>query len=146
MAIPLIVVHRLWNRWNTHIHHCDIDRTAVIGPGLLLMHRQGIIIGPVVLGVNSVIHHNVTIGQRVAAADQGVPHIGDDVWIGTGAILVGAITVGSGATISAGSVVSRDVPERSLVAGNPGRVIATDYDNSTMINFAMPGAQARHTS
>ncbi len=138
-GLPLVISHRVWNRWNTTLHHCDIDRRANIGPGLLIMHRHGVLIGPVVIGANGVIHHNVTIGQRVGGGDQGVPRIGRNVWIGPAATITGAITIGDGATISAGAVVSRDIPPRSLVAGNPGRVIASDYDNSSMINFHMPG-------
>lgn len=137
-ALPLIVCHRAWNRWVTHIHHCEISRGAQIGPGLLLMHRHGVIIGPSVIGSNVVIHQNVTIGQRVARGSTAVPRVGDDVWIGPGAILTGDIEVGEGATISAGAVVSRDVPPYSLVAGNPGRVIANGYDNGTMSNFPVP--------
>lgn len=125
----------LWRRRAARIHHVDIDHRARIGPGLFLMHRNGIFVGPVTIGDNCVMHHNVTIGQRVAAGDQGVPRIGDDVWIGPGATITGDVTIGNGATISAGSVVSRDVPERSLVAGNPGRVISADYDNSAMLNY-----------
>ncbi|MGP3535741.1 serine O-acetyltransferase [Microbacterium sp. RD1] len=130
-----LALYRLWNRWNTNVHHADINRRASIGPGLLLMHRHGVLIGPAIIGRNSVLHHNVTIGQRVARGDHGLPRIGDDVWIGPGAIITGDISIGDGATISAGAVVTRDVPPRALVAGNPGRVIAQDYDNSAMINF-----------
>lgn len=131
-----------WNRRNMRIHHAEIGRRADIGPGLLLMHRSGIIIGPALIGSNCVLHHNVTIGQRIAAGDHGVPAIGDDVWIGPGAVISGAITVGDGCTISAGTVLSKDVPPRSLVGGNPGRVIARDYDNGNMINFVVPGRAA----
>ena len=129
------VAHRLANRWLTHVDHADISRQAHIGAGLLLMHRHGVIIGPAVIGKNCVIHQNVTIGQRVAGGDQGVPTIGNNVWIGPGAILTGAITIGDGATISAGTVLSKDAPANSLVAGNPGRVVARDYDNSSIMNY-----------
>lgn len=137
------VTHRLWQRWLTHIDHVEISPRARIGPGLLVMHRHGVVVGPSVIGSNCVIHQNVTIGQRVAGGDQGVPRIGDNVWIGPGAILTGAITVGDGATISAGTVLSRDVPAGALVGGNPGRVIAQDYDNTPMVNFTMPTTTAR---
>lgn len=139
-AFPLRVIDRVWHRWITHIHHCDIDRQARIGPGMLIMHRVGITIGPAVIGSNCVLHQNVTIGERVAGGLHGTPHIGENVWIGPGAILSGAITIGDGATISAGSVVSRDVPARSLVSGNPGRVIAQDYDNRAINSFVLPAA------
>ncbi len=134
-GLALTVVHRLWNRWITHIHHCDVDSRARIGAGFLIMHRSGVVVGPCTIGKNFVIHQNVTIGMRVAGGDQGVPQIGDNVWIGPGAVITGAITVGDGATISAGSIVSRDVPAHSLVAGNPGRVIARDYDNSEILGL-----------
>lgn len=137
-GILLTIAHRLWNRWVTHLHHCDIAGDAVIGPGFLLMHRTGVIIGGARIGKNVVIHQNVTIGQRVAGGDRGLPRIGDGVWIGPGAIITGAISVGDGATISAGTVLSRDVPPRALVAGVPGRVVSPDYDNREMLGAVVP--------
>lgn len=127
------LVHRVMNRFVTHLDHADISANARIGPGFLMMHRHGVLIGPATIGKNCVLHHNVTIGQRAARGDQGIPHIGDNVWIGTGAVLTGAITVGDNVTISAGSVLSKDVPSGSLVAGNPARVLAADYDNSQLV-------------
>lgn len=134
LAPVALALHRIWNRWVTHIDHCEISTGARIGPGFLLMHRHGVVIGPVVMGRNCVVHQNVTIGQRVAGGDHSVPRIGDGVWIGPGAVLTGGILIGDGVTISAGTVLSRDVPARCLVAGNPGRVIAQDYDNSLILN------------
>jgi len=143
MGLPFVVLHRVWNRWNTHLHHCDISRKARIGAGFMLMHRNGVLIGPVRIGSNAVVHHQVTIGQRAAGGDHGVPTIGDNVWIGPGAIITGDISIGDGATISAGAVVSRDIPAHALVAGNPGRVIANDYDNSALVNYVItPGSRA----
>lgn len=132
----ILMVQRLWNRWITHVHHAEIHPGARIGPGLLIMHRHGILIGPSQIGANMVVHQNVTIGQRVAQGDHGVPQLGNNVWIGPGATICGAITVGDGSTISAGAVLTKSVPARSLVAGNPARVIAADYDNSLILNVA----------
>ncbi|MEU6138180.1 serine acetyltransferase [Nocardioides sp. NPDC047086] len=146
LGVAALGIFWFWNRHNMRIHHADIGRRAEIGPGLLVMHRSGIIIGPALIGSNCVLHHNVTIGQRIAAGDHGVPTIGDDAWIGPGAVISGAITVGDGCTISAGTVLSKDVPPRSLVGGNPGRVIARDYDNGNMINFVVPGKAAEAPS
>lgn len=134
----LKIVYLLWNRVITHGHHCEISHRATIGPGLLLMHRIGVNIGPATIGKNVVIHQNVTIGQRVAGGDQGVPTIGDNVWIGPGAILSGGITIGDGATISAGTVLSRDIPAGALVGGVPGRVLQRTYDNSAMLGVVVP--------
>ena len=49
--------------------------------------------------------------------------IGDDVWIAEGATLLGGITVGDGAVIGAHAVVTKDVPPRTVVAGNPARIL-----------------------
>ncbi|HSN10639.1 MAG TPA: serine acetyltransferase [Propionibacteriaceae bacterium] len=133
-----VLGHRVVNHRLTHHDHADISHEARIGAGMLVMHRHGVMIGPSVIGRNCVVYQNVTIGQRVAGGDHGVPRIGDDVWIGPGAVISGAITVGDGVTIAAGTVLSRDVPAHCLVAGNPGRVIARDYDNSRMLGFAVP--------
>ena len=80
-----------------NIHHADLDPKAQIGPGLLLMHHTGVFVGGAVIGDNCVMHHNVTIGQRVASGDQGVPRLGDNVWIGPGATITGDVTIGDGA-------------------------------------------------
>lgn len=140
VGTALVASHRLWNRWLTHVDHVDISPRASIGPGLLVMHRHGVVVGPSVIGSNCVLHQNVTIGQRVAGGDQGVPTIGNHVWIGPGAIITGAISIGDGATIAAGTVLSKDIPAGALVAGNPGRVTAQNYDNSALINFELPTA------
>ncbi len=72
------------------------------------------------------------------AGHDGHPHtkgptrIGNDVWIGHGAMIVSGVTVGDGACIGAGAVVSRDVPAYAVVAGNPAKVVRTRYDEPTI--------------
>lgn len=132
LGVPLVVAHRIWNRWVTRIHHCEISSGARIGPGLVIMHRNGIHIAPVVIGSNCTIHHGLTIGLQVAKGNSDVCAIGDDVWIGPGVIISGAVTIGDGATISAGTVLSKDVPPGCLAGGNPGRVLVRDYDRNGM--------------
>jgi len=120
------------------VFHVEIPHRCRIGPAFHLGHPFTIIIGPTEIGANCNVTHNVTVGMGLSAAGRGVPVIGNDVWIGPGSILTGPITVGDGATISAGSVVSRDVPPRSLVAGNPARVVLADYDNAALLGYTMP--------
>lgn len=63
--------------------------------------------------------HCVTIGQANRGKLKGAPTIGDQVWIGTGAVVVGNITIGSNVLIAPNSFVNMDVPDYSLVIGNP---------------------------
>jgi serine O-acetyltransferase len=140
--LPLLV-SALWRHHVSTVHHTNLDRRAHIGPGFFIMHRNGLFVGPVGIGANCVLHHNVTIGQRVAARDRGLPTLGDNVWVGPGATISGDITIGDNVTIAAGTVLSKSVPDGALVAGNPGRIIQNAYDNRSMINFTMPAPEVR---
>ena len=109
--------------WGIHIH-----RDARIGPGLYIGHFSGVLIGPVVMGRDCNVSHNVTIGRR-AGGDPGVPTIGDRGWIGTGCVLFGGIRVGDGTTIGPLTVVGRNLPPRVMVMGNPLRFLSREHDN-----------------
>ena len=90
---------------------------ADLGPGLCLMHSVGIVVGPeVVAGRNLRLYHGVTLGD---GRQPGQPRLGDDVTIGTGASLLGGITIGDRVIVGAHSVVTRDVPDDSVVVGAP---------------------------
>jgi serine O-acetyltransferase len=134
------IISGVWRQRLLTKHHVMLDPAAQIGPGLYVMHEFGLIVGPVTIGANCVLHQNVTIGQRVGRGDQTVPSLGNNVWIGPGATLTGAITVGDNVTISAGTVLSKSVPDGCLVAGNPGRVIQANYDNSLVMGVLVPFA------
>ena len=132
-ALPLLAA-LAWRRWNTTIHHANITISADIGPGLFLLHRTGLYIGPVTIGKNCVLNHNVTLGVKWAGGGRGVPSLGDNVWIGPGATVSGDVSVGNNVTIAAGTVLTKSVPDGCLAAGNPGRIVQHDYDNSSMIH------------
>ncbi len=123
--------------------HVEINHKCRIGPGLHLGHPYTILIGPTVLGANCSVTHNVTIGMGLGAAGRGVPTIGDNVWIGPCSTVTGPIHIGDGAVIAAGSVVSKDVPPRALVVGNPARVVNPDYDSAPLIGYRLPDAARR---
>lgn len=101
---------------------CVIGRGADFGPGLVLVHSLGVVINTGVKGGrNVVIEHQVTIG-----AEKGlVPVIGDNVFIGAGAKILGGVTIGSGARIGANAVVLDDVPPNATAVGIPARVVKT---------------------
>lgn len=108
------------------IHHCDIAMEAQIGPGLRVGHCSDIVIGPDArIGTDVVLFNGVTLGKRHRRDGQeGMPILGDRVMIGTGAKLLGPISIGSGARIGANAVVLDDVPPDCSAAGNPARILS----------------------
>jgi serine O-acetyltransferase len=116
----LIPLEMVLNKLNVVFSNCIIGRGAHFGPGLVLIHATGVVInGRVRGGANICIEHQVTIG----AEGRESPRIGNDVFIGAGAKLIGAVTVGDGARIGANAVVVHDVPPYSTVVGIPARVV-----------------------
>jgi serine O-acetyltransferase len=108
------------NKVNAVCNRCIIGRGAEFGPGLVLIHALGVVInGRVQAGRNVLIEHQVTIG----AERQQSPVIGNDVFIGAGAKIIGPVTVGDGARIGANAVVVHDVPAYATVVGIPARVV-----------------------
>lgn len=69
------------------------------------------------------------MGQNSEAISKGNINIGDDVWIGYGAIILSGISIGQGAVIAAGSVVTHSVPAYAIVAGNPAKTIRYRFDS-----------------
>lgn len=64
------------------------------------------------------------VSNRVNTSSAGVPIIiGDDVWIGTGSIILPGVTIGNGSIVAAGSIVTKNIPEMVIAGGNPARVI-----------------------
>lgn len=92
-----------------------------IGGGVILPHWGRIILDAQSIGHDLYALHNVTVGTDYASEER--PVIGNDVFIGTGATVVGDIRIGDHVVIGAMSFVNSDVPSCSLVAGNPARVL-----------------------
>ena len=137
---PLIVLHQLLNKLCIIFWGISIHPAARIAGGLYIGHWGGVIIGPIVMGQDCNIAHQVTIGVRVDGTG-GVPSFGDNVWIGVGSVVYGDVTIGNGVTIGPYTVVSRSLPDRSMVLGNPLRVVSSDYDNFAAI-YGRPRAAA----
>jgi serine O-acetyltransferase len=108
--------------------HCVLPPQATIGRDTQLGYRGlGVIIHKkAVVGANVLVGPGVTIGGRSGHA--GLPVIGDDVFIGTGAKILGPITIGGGSIIGANAVVISDVPPRSVAAGVPASIIRSEID------------------
>jgi len=114
------------------LHGVHIHFRADIGPGLFINHVGGIWINPKVkIGSNCNLNHNVTIGSA-GGEKKGVPSLGDRVWVGPNATIVGAVEVGSNVAVSANSLVVSAVPENAIVIGVPAKVIS--YMGSAHLN------------
>ncbi|MFO1406382.1 MAG: hypothetical protein U1F08_02480 [Steroidobacteraceae bacterium] len=108
-----------------------LDPSAEIGPGLYIGHFGGIDVRNCRIGSHCSLQQQVRIGAT-DGSNEG-PVIGDRVWIGAHARVLGRMSIGDGATIGAGAVVTGDVASRCLVLGNPARVAAKDYDNGAFL-------------
>jgi len=101
----------------------EIHPGARIGPGFFIDHGMGVVIGETAeIGANVTLYHGVTLGGTSWKKGKRHPTIEDDVVIGAGAKVLGAITVCARTRIGANAVVVKDVPPDSVVVGVPGRV------------------------
>lgn len=106
-----------------------------IGAGLYLGHWGALVINPLAkIGKNCNIAQGVTIGQQNRGKKAGYPTIGNEVWIGTNAVIVGNIHIGNNVLIAPNSYVNFDVPDNSIVIGNPAQVISNDEATKDYIN------------
>lgn len=105
---------------------CAIDGVAY------LSNHGYLLCGALSIGTGSVIHDRCTFGHAVADGDEGRPTIGSRVWIGCDCVIAGPLTLGDGATVLPGSVLTFSVPPRAVVKGNPARVVRTNFDNSEL--------------
>ena len=113
----------------------EVSYTTQIGKGLYIGHPYNITINPdAVLGENCNIHKGVTIGQENRGKRKGTPIIGDCVWIGINAVVVGNIHVGNDVLIAPNSYVNCDVPDHSIVFGNPCIIKRADCATEHYIN------------
>jgi serine O-acetyltransferase len=122
----------LWAKWRLHHlgRYLGLELPpGVFGPGLAIVHPAGIVVNRRArVGYNCRIHAGVNIGEHRGAC----PIIGNDVYLGPGAKIVGGIRIGDAAVVGANAVVVDDVPSGRTVGGVPARVIA-ERDSREMI-------------
>lgn len=116
---PMLLYRIVKQPWRFFLN-VEVPVAARIGPGFCLVHPRNVMIGPgCQIGQDCVIFHGVTLGK---GAVQGFPRIGDGVHIFVGACVLGPVAVGNGSMIGANCVITRNVPEASVVALAPNRV------------------------
>ncbi len=124
MKVP--VLPRFINQLSRFLTGIDIHPGAKIGKGLFIDHGTGVVIGETAeVGNNVTLYQGVTLGGTGKQRGKRHPTVEDNAFIGVGAKVLGAITIGEGARIGGGSVVLKDVPPHTTAVGVPARVVAT---------------------
>lgn len=129
-TLLLRLAHALWRahvpalpgmvaRYNLSRHGLDVPPSVEIGPGLYVPHPVGTVIAARRLGARVSLISGITIGMRQTPE---FPVLGDDVFVGAGARILGAVTIGDGASVGANAVVLADVPPGATAVGIPARV------------------------
>ncbi len=106
-----------------------------IGSGFYLGHLGNVVINSqAIIGKNVNISQGVTIGITNRGAKQGVPRIGDNVWIGANSTIVGGISIGNDVLIAPNTFVNFDIPDHSIVIGGKASVISRENATEKYIN------------
>lgn len=121
---PIRVFASLYLKHLSYKSGIQIPYMTQIGRGFYIGHYGTIIInGKTIIGNNVNISPDVVIGRTNRGDHIGIPVIGDEVYIGPGAKIIGAITIGSNVAIGANAVVTKDVPNNACVGGIPAQII-----------------------
>lgn len=126
---------RVVSHLNRALTGIEIHPAARIGEGLFIDHGMGVVIGETAeIGDDVMLYQGVTLGGTSRLHEKRHPTLHDGVVVGAHAQLIGAVDVGEGARIGAGSVVVTDVPPYSTVVGVPGRVVAVRFPDTRPIH------------
>ena len=124
---PLRAYYTLRLKRMSYKTHIQIPARTQIGEGFYIGHCGRVIINPdAKIGKNVNVATGVTIGAENRGKRKGAPTIGDNCWIGTNAVVVGNVRIGSDVLIAPLAYVNFDVPDHSIVTGNPAKIIPKD--------------------
>ncbi len=143
LGLPL--VPRVLSQVGRSLTGVEIHPGAQIGHGVFIDHGMGVVIGETaVIGDRCLLFQGVTLGGTGKEHGKRHPTLGENVVVGAGAQVLGAIVVGSNTRIGAGSVVLRDVAPDSTVVGVPGRVVhQSGVRIDPLAHSQLPDAEAR---
>lgn len=143
-TIPVVgrLIRRVWWWLTCLVFGSELAIGCKIGGGLYIPHPFGIVVGTCIIGRNCTLLQNITIGHKDRTG-KGEPHLGDEVMLTAGCVVLGDVLIGEGALIGANAVVTKDVPAGYVAVGVPARVFprkptadAAPADNDE------PGAEA----
>lgn len=126
---------RLFSQISRFFTGIEIHPGAKIGKGFFIDHGIGVVIGETAeIGDNCVLFHNITLGGTGKHKGKRHPTIGNNVTIGTGAILLGPIKVGNNVKIGANTfIVMRDIPDNTTVTGTPGKIVRINGQKADLL-------------
>lgn len=132
--IPYVIFRALRRRYAYKYGYQILGRTQ-IGEGLYINHIGSIIINPdATIGRNVNLTTGIIIGECARGEKKGCPVIGDRVWIGANAVIVGNVRVGNNVLIGPNTYINCDVPDNSIVIGNPGKIIHSENATDEYMN------------
>jgi serine O-acetyltransferase len=122
---PALLTGKAILRHYRHKLGTNIPYRADISSGFYIGHFGGIVVNEdVMIGKNCNLMHGVTLAQANRGERKGCPIIGNNVFVGPGAVVVGQVKIGDNAVIGANSVVTTDVPDNAVVGGIPAKIIS----------------------
>jgi serine O-acetyltransferase len=139
-TLELRALARFWSYLGRLFTGIEIHPGATIGKNLFIDHGTGIVIGQTaIIGDNCRLYHGVTLGGRGGErhGNRRHPKLGNDVIIGAGAQVLGAVTLSDNTHIGSGSIVTFDVPPGMAAIGNPARLIA----NKNIGSYGIPDGE-----
>jgi len=123
LAFPYLAFYRLLVEWFLCL---ELHWKTQVGPRLSIFHGYALVVSrDTIIGSDCVLRQSTTIGMKTdyQGIESGSPKIGNHVDIGANAVIIGPVLIGDYSIIGAGSVVVKDIPPGTIVAGNPARVI-----------------------
>jgi len=126
LKIPLLP--RIISQFTRFFTGVEIHPGAKIGKGFFIDHGMGVVVGETTeIGENCVLFHNVTLGGTGKHKRKRHPTLGNDVYIGTGATILGPVNIGNNVMIGANAfIIMHDVPDNCTVVGSPGTIVIRD--------------------
>lgn len=134
-----IFISRVFSGISTALTNVDIHPACTIGRFVFIDHAFGVVIGETsIIGDNVVIYQGVTLGGVSLSSGKRHPTIGNNCVIGSGAKILGNITIGENSKIGSNSVVIKDVPSYSTAVGVPAKIIKRKKDPSNLDHNILP--------
>ena len=121
-SMPFKLAYRVLEMAVRIVTAIEISADADIGPGFYIGHSGGIVV-LARIGANCSIGQGVTLGAKGAGCSNGYPRLGDNVYLGAGAMVIGSVDIGDDVVVGANTVIVQDIPAGARVVSAPVRIL-----------------------